>query len=840
MKRQFIVVTVILVVLCGCKAAGSARREDVPAASKEAKGTAFLGVSMTAAPDVKPIKGVTAKHGVHVHFAVPDSPADKAGMKAGDIIVAVGPDDFDADAKGVLEQFRDRLAEYSPGDVARIKVVRESPTFDIRENGKKLEKPERVARNLRKHMEEAGQGTSLTVKAEKKRRVLAFEVTLAEKPAAGAGQFAIPPDKEIYSMPSDYSYPAEKLTDRLVEFYGIEENYADLRQRLGKLAETHEGFRMPYVAYLHRNPFHMEKVAQDLFDSLYENSGKPLKATFYLPYHALKLTGREPGETATAVLETGLTLEEHLVQLEKLLESAAALHEKAFAALSVEDRKFVFDNIERLAEVFEEMFYIHTNEDREEFEKQLRLIELAKKIDLSLLFTAFLHLRKVTFNDYLAGLEKDLRVAGVDIAKEIITQKDTPFGKIIIGGTADNWYKDGDAAIVIDLGGNDFYTNNSGSSTAEIPCAVVVDVRGDDVYESTRSFAQGCGLLGVGILADLEGEDSYVGIRWCQGVCACGIGMLFDGGGADSYRSHGFAQSCALWGISVLADIAGDDKYESHTFAQGLGMCGGAAVLCDSKGDDCYYAKGTHPTGYGTPGVYEGWAQGCGVGFRQYGSGGIGVLLDCSGTDRYEAGNFSQGGGYYYGWGLLNDRGKDDDTYIGSRYAQGFCAHQAMGTFIEEGGDDFYASRNAVHAGLAWDESITLFIDRGGDDDYSNERGFSQGASAHNAICIFMDMGGSDIYAASSGVGASGPNDYHGGTSLSLFLDLGGEEDFYRKPGENNAVSYRPQDSLVLDLPGSDLTRIEDIIVLCRPYEPPEKPAKEPEEEDSPSEEKKE
>jgi hypothetical protein len=293
--------------------------------------------------------------------------------------------------------------------------------------------------------------------------------------------------------------------------------------------------------------------------------------------------------------------------------------------------------------------------------------------------------------------------------------------------------------------------------------------------------------------------------------------MLLDEMGEDSYRAHALAQGAALWGVAICADIAGCDRYESHVLSQGVGMPLGTGILCDGEGDDRYYAKGTYRSGYGTPGIYEGWSQGCGVGFRKYASGGIGILVDSKGSDRYEAGNFSQGGGYYYGWGLLGDRGGEADTYIGSRYAQGFCAHQALGTFIEGGGDDTYKSRNAVHAGLAWDECVTLFIDRGGDDEYTCPRGFSQGASAHNSICIFVDCGGSDSYATKSGPGRAGGNSYHGGTSLSLFVDLGGQRDSYASRAQNDSVSCHPEDALIADLPFDDLSRLGEIINLCKP-----------------------
>ena len=173
-------------------------------------------------------------------------------------------------------------------------------------------------------------------------------------------------------------------------------------------------------------------------------------------------------------------------------------------------------------------------------------------------------------------------------------------------------------------------------------------------------------------------------------------------------------------------------------------------------------------------------------------------MVDEAGADRYEAGNFSQGGGYYYGIGALCDRGKGNDLYIGSRYDQGFAAHQAVGYFHESGGDDVYLTRNAVAHGLAWDECVTMFIEDGGDDTYQGG-GFSLGASAHNAICVFWERRGDDTYLRGP-LGHAGGNDYHGGTSLSVFVDEGRGKDRY--PGGkdlNGTVAAAPEHGLFLD-----------------------------------------
>jgi hypothetical protein len=299
------------------------------------------------------------------------------------------------------------------------------------------------------------------------------------------------------------------------------------------------------------------------------------------------------------------------------------------------------------------------------------------------------------------------------------------------------------------------------------------------------------------MLLDLEGNDTYIGTSWAQGTGYFGVGILHDVAGDDTYRGRTFCQGVGLFGMGFLIDDSGNDRYEGDGQVQGVGMPRGIGALSDKAGDDEYYAKGRYATGYGTSGVFDAWSQGTGLGFRMLQSGGIGLLADDGGADVYEAGNFSQGGGYYYALGVLCDRGRDDDVYVGSRYDQGFSAHQALGYFHESGGDDVYRTRNAVISGLAWDQSISFFLEDSGDDDYHGG-GFSTGASAHNGLTVFVDERGTDVHRRGA-PGRAGPNDYHGGTSLSFFLDDGGQRDRYADGDRNDRVEVTGDHAIVVD-----------------------------------------
>jgi len=108
---------------------------------------------------------------------------------------------------------------------------------------------------------------------------------------------------------------------------------------------------------------------------------------------------------------------------------------------------------------------------------------------------------------------------------------------------------------------------------------------------------------------------------------------------------------------------------------------------------------------------------------------------------------------------------------------------------------------------LAWDESVALFREEGGDDRYEGG-GFSQGASAMNGWIMFLELGGRDTYLYTDQA-TSNSNDYHGGTSLSFFIDAGGEEDVYHKK-KNNNLSHGGQHWLFLDLPGTIAAALKD------------------------------
>jgi hypothetical protein len=367
---------------------------------------------------------------------------------------------------------------------------------------------------------------------------------------------------------------------------------------------------------------------------------------------------------------------------------------------------------------------------------------------------------------------QQLMQAHPDAGAQIILQESTPFGQVIFGGTGNLNLLTGNILFFADLGGDDIYALRTRDAWSGLP-QLVIDFAGNDIYESQEPGGYAAGIGSTAFLVDHQGNDTYHGVALTQGFGLMGVGILHDRQGDDEYNANSMAQGMSLYGIGLLLDTQGNDRYQVQGLGQGTGMTQGVGILSDLSGNDSYLATGLVPTNYGTPGLSDSWSQGIGVGVRDITPGGVGILQDENGNDDYRAGSFSQGGGYFYGLGLLKDNGNQDDTYLGARYNFGWGAHVGMGYFLEAGGNDYYKTRQFVSSGLSWDLSLVLFEDLAGDD--LHEAGdFSLGASAHRSIMIFHDHDGSDTY-----LGTTPATPTQGPPNLSLFLDTGlGENRF--------------------------------------------------------------
>jgi len=181
---------------------------------------------------------------------------------------------------------------------------------------------------------------------------------------------------------------------------------------------------------------------------------------------------------------------------------------------------------------------------------------------------------------------------------DIIASEDTPWGSIIIGGKGPSYYSGINPLLIIDLGGDDEYHNVASApsfSPFNASVSVIIDFRGNDLYRSTKKYAQGGAAFGCAFLVDCAGDDTYLSADFSQGCGFFGVGVLDDRKGNDRYRSDTMAQGAAAFGIGILCDREGNDSYHGSLYNQGLGFTGGLGLLVESLGDDTFFAGGTYP-----------------------------------------------------------------------------------------------------------------------------------------------------------------------------------------------------------------------------------------------------
>lgn len=592
--------------------------------------------------------------------------------------------------------------------------------------------------------------------------------------------------------------PEKALLDALIKKVGADSDYADLMQRLARRQALTDVHRLPSVAAAHKHPWLMEPIARYHLDALPAPAVDRIAAQIRW-LNDVFITHFVAAPESLAVRDyRDKDLAAHLDHIEDLLALAAYYHQQAFRHFSADELLWIESAVPGLLEGFVNAHMMCFDQDVDRQRSNVNLLGMAQRLDMSALIRQAETVARIVDGHFLASLKTQMESAPNPARR--IARRSTPWGDIILDGTDDNRYLKDTPAVLINLGGDNFYANNTGSSIpGKVPSAVLVDFAGNDRYENWSPMRQGTGFMGVGILLDIAGDDTYIGIRHVQGTGFMGIGVLADMGGSDTYRAIDYGQGVGQFGAGMLLDDAGNNRYEGHQTCQGVGFTAGVGLLysADPQGHDQYYNKGLVASGYRDAGSFEGWGQGLGVGHRPYTSGGLGMLVDEGGDDVFEGGTFSLGGGYFYGMGILNNRA-GNDRYRGSRYNMGFSAHQAVGVFLEDGGDDHYETSHFVALGMAWDESVTLFIDRSGDDVYIAP-GFAFGAAAMNGLALFVDGGGDDRFEGAKPAAIHG-NSYHGGTSIGFFLALGeGKNGYHRR--ETGEMAAEGRHAFFVDAP---------------------------------------
>ncbi len=420
----------------------------------------------------------------------------------------------------------------------------------------------------------------------------------------------------------------------------------------------------------------------------------------------------------------------------------------------------------------------------------------AEDVELEALFAGMFDLiiAYEDFNDYLSTADE---VAQVHWSLE------TPLGLIMINtlDQSDEYILTDAPLLAVDTAGDDLWTITGYSADQNI--SLVMDSQGDDTYESGEFPGFGVGVLGYGVLVDESGDDVYRGDLLNTGASVFGASLVVDRLGDDRYESGAYSQAYAIVGSSLLVDLEGDDKYTSIVYSQASAESMGSAVLFDDGGNDEYLLSNEpliRPSAQSAA-HNASMGQGTAAGFRasmidgRSLAGGVAVLMDSSGDDKYTGSVFCQGSGYLESVGLLID-GDGADEYRGVWYAQGAAAHSAFGGLLDRGGeDDVYFVQLATSIGTAHDFSGAFLYDEGGNDNYEAE-GLAIGAANQNSTALFVDESGDDRYnIRAKGVGLGAGKQRQWGTmrevqpNVGFFFDLGGADRYEIPPRDKGNYS---------------------------------------------------
>ncbi len=380
---------------------------------------------------------------------------------------------------------------------------------------------------------------------------------------------------------------------------------------------------------------------------------------------------------------------------------------------------------------------------------------------------------------------------------------DSRFGRIALGTLGDNYYE-GEYAVLIEPGGNDTYRNcrlGAAYGTDSRRVGLFVDLGGDDFYDcGDTNITLGAAVLGVAIFADLgQGNDRYVAGSCSLGAAMGGFAIFADDGGSDTYEGKVFTQGAAGFGVAMMLDdskqsepefstdegmedpinirLFDNDVYRAWMNSQAFARTKGIAICANRRGNEVYEAGGVYLHAPLFSDRYQSFSQGFAIGERgiDY-AGGIAMLIDYDGNDRYLGDIYNQGVGYWYSAGLLWDGG-GNDTYEMTQYGQGSGIHLAIGGLVDVSGNDTYVMHSGLGQGGSHDYAASILHDRGGNDHYMGMTSCN-GTGLTNAVGIHIDRSGNDTYAGRRSGGINWGRPARGTSSIGILVDLEGTDDY--------------------------------------------------------------
>jgi len=298
-------------------------------------------------------------------------------------------------------------------------------------------------------------------------------------------------------------------------------------------------------------------------------------------------------------------------------------------------------------------------------------------------------------------------VGGVSILEDLAGNDTYRAGKASLGAGV------GGVGVLVDRAGDDSYRGVATTQGAGvIGVGLLIDSAGSDTYDAA-AYAQGyAGVRGVGALWEGGGDDLYraggtypdmptrlpehtlslsqgfsIGLRPDAGG---GLGLLVDEAGNDAYDADLFAQGCSYWfSRGYLVDRAGNDRYHTFQYGQGSGIHLSVGGLFDLAGQDAYTGGN----------IVQGSSHDLSVGW----------LIDRAGDDLYAGNSTAQAGSLTNSATFLLDAAGDDAYLYRQPASRGMGRYDrdmgSVGVFVDVSGKDRYDAdmhEDAVVRPWAW------------------------------------------------------------------------------------------------------------------------------------------
>lgn len=499
--------------------------------------------------------------------------------------------------------------------------------------------------------------------------------------------------------------------------------------------------------------------------------------------------------------------EQALDVVKKAIKEASAAHARALAPLNKTETDTMARDLYPV--LVSENQAGHTLNDNA---RGRMLVDLMEKMDRAALIEAaeaIVPLTDPKLLDQLEQLAADGNIPIEGVTGRVVAKIDTPAGAIVIGGKEPKTYRLDemkDVAVVIDLGHGNTY--EEGTTSLDRPVLIVLNLGGGNIFHGRKPGIQGAAMLGVSLVVNREGNNSYQAGDLAQASAIAGVGMIVEHGGKNTYRGVRRVQGQALGGVGILIGRGGENDYHAAMWAQGFGAPLGFGLLEDTVGHDHYYCGGLYVTSYkhpankrisATPG-YEGFGQGVGAGIRQVGDGGVGILLNGGGHNVYEFDYLSHGGGYWCGMGFARDFGGNSQRLIArtafdggtrteqlfQRFGCGWGCHYGAGFCFDDGGNSLYEG-TIMGAGMGWDCSVGALVSLGEKDHFKTTGGLTQGVGAQASLGILFHYGNDAVY--EGGTPAYAPP----GISYHKFPTCGGNFSFVINENGNSTFNFGGQ-----------------------------------------------